>query len=263
MAEPQPVLSLRAATASLGARTVLRGMDLTVDRGEVVAVLGSNGSGKSTAIRAVIGQVPLSGGELELFGTPFSRFRDWRRIGYVPQRSTAAAGVPATVREVVSSGRLARTKLRPLGGADKAAVARALEIVGLTHRAKDSVNALSGGQHQRVLIARALAAEPELLIMDEPLAGMDLPGQDVLAGALREQVRRGTSVLLVLHELGPFAPLIDRAVLLRNGRVERVANPDRLHDLACHPHDTAHAAAAAAAIQTGLSVSETDPGAHV
>ena len=70
-------------------------------------------------------------------------------------------------------------------------------------------------------------------------------------------------MLLVLHELGPFAPLIDRAVLLRNGRVERVANPDRLHDLACHPHDTAHAAAAAAAIQTGLSVSETDPGTHV
>lgn len=262
MAEPQPVMSLRGATASLGARTVLRGLDLTVDRGEVVALLGSNGSGKSTTIRTVIGQVPLSGGELELFGTPFPRFRDWRRIGYVPQRSTAAAGVPATVREVVSSGRLARTKLRPLGRADKAAVGRALEVVGLTHRAKDSVNALSGGQHQRVLIARALAAEPDLLIMDEPIAGVDLTGQDVLAGALREQVGRGTSVLLVLHELGPFAPLIDRAVLLREGRVELVANPDRLHDLACHPHDTP-GAAAAAAIQTGLSVSETDPGTHV
>ncbi|QPP08970.1 metal ABC transporter ATP-binding protein [Streptomyces bathyalis] len=262
MAEPQPVISLRGATASLGARTVLRGLDLTVDRGEVVALLGSNGSGKSTTIRTVIGQVPLSGGELELFGTPFPRFRDWRRIGYVPQRSTAAAGVPATVREVVSSGRLARTKLRPLGRADKAAVGRALEVVGLTHRAKDSVNALSGGQHQRVLIARALAAEPDLLIMDEPIAGVDLTGQDVLADALREQVSRGTSVLLVLHELGPFAPLIDRAVLLREGRVELVANPDRLHDLACHPHDTP-GAAVAAAIQTGLSVSETDPGTHV
>jgi zinc transport system ATP-binding protein len=263
VAEPQPVMSLRAATASLGARTVLRGIDLTVDRGEVVALLGSNGSGKSTTIRSVIGQVPLSGGELELFGTPFPRFRDWHRIGYVPQRSTAAAGVPATVREIVSSGRLARTKLRPMNRADRAAVARALEVVGLTNRARDSVNALSGGQHQRVLIARALAAEPDLLIMDEPLAGVDLPGQDVLAAALREQVRRGTSVLLVLHELGPFAPLIDRAVLLREGRVELVANPDRLHDIACHPHDAPAVWTAAAAVQTGLSVSETDPGTHV
>ncbi|WP_314172352.1 metal ABC transporter ATP-binding protein [Streptomyces winkii] len=263
MAAAQPVMSLRAATASLGARTVLRGIDLTVDRGEVVAVLGSNGSGKSTAIRAVIGQVPLSGGELELFGTPFARFRDWRRIGYVPQRTTAAAGVPATVREVVSSGRLAHTKLRPLRRGDKAAVARALDVVGLTHRAKDSVNALSGGQHQRVLIARALAAEPDLLIMDEPLAGVDLAAQDVLADALREQVARGASVLLVLHELGPLASLIDHAVLLRDGLVERVADPGRLHDLACHPHDSPFAEREAAAIQSGLSVSEADPGTHV
>jgi zinc transport system ATP-binding protein len=266
MAAAQPVMCLRAATASLGARTVLRGIDLSVDRGEVVALLGSNGSGKSTAIRAVIGQVPLSGGELELFGTPFARFRDWRRIGYVPQRSTAAAGVPATVREVVSSGRLSRTKLRPLGRADRAAVGRALEVVGLAHRAKDSVNALSGGQHQRVLIARALAAEPDLLIMDEPLAGVDLGTQDVLAEALREQVGRGTSVLLVLHELGPLASLINRAVLLRDGRAEEVADPERLHDLACHPHDTRYtrdAGAAAAAIQSGLSVSENNPGTHV
>lgn len=107
----EPVISLRRATASLGSRPVLRGIDLTVGRGEVVALLGANGSGKSTAVRAVVGQVPLSGGELELFGTPLRRFRDWARIGYVPQRTTAASGVPATVREVVSAGRLARTRL--------------------------------------------------------------------------------------------------------------------------------------------------------
>lgn len=234
-----PAITLRGATASLGARPVLRGVDLTVGRGETVALLGANGSGKSTTIRAVLGQVPLSGGQLELFGTPFGRFRDWRRVGYVPQRSTAAAGVPATVREVVSSGRLARRRFRPLGRADKAAVHQALELVGMVDRARDPVDALSGGQHQRVLIARALAGEPELLIMDEPLAGVDLASQEVLAATLREQVTQGSSVLLVLHELGPLAPLIDRAVVLRDGRVERVDNPDQLHDLACHPHDQA------------------------
>ncbi|MGH3313668.1 MAG: metal ABC transporter ATP-binding protein [Streptomyces sp.] len=262
MAAPETAISLRAATAALGGRMVLRGIDLAVARGEVVALLGANGSGKSTAIRAVVGQVPLAGGDLDLFGTPFARFRDWRRVGYVPQRSTAAGGVPATVREVVSAGRLAHRGLRPLGRSDKAAVERSLELVGLADRAKDSVNALSGGQHQRVLIARALAGEPDLLIMDEPLAGVDLGSQDVLAAALHERVSDGTSVLLVLHELGPFAPLIDRAVLLRDGLVESVTHPERLHDLACHPHDTPDAEAAASTIEAGLTVSEADTGAR-
>jgi zinc transport system ATP-binding protein len=238
MKPAEPVISLREVTASLGARPVLRGIDLTVDRGEVVALLGANGSGKSTTVRAVVGQVPLTGGELELFGAPLRRFRDWQRVGYVPQRSTAASGVPATVREVVSSGRLGRRRLWPLAAGDRAAVDRALELVGMAERGKDSVNQLSGGQHQRVLIARALAAEPELLIMDEPLTGVDLRSQAVLATALRETVGQGTSVLLVLHELGPLQPLIDRSVQLRDGRVEHVyGKSDPLpHDHACHPH---------------------------
>lgn len=96
----EPVVSLRGARASLGGRAVLGGVDLAVGRGEVVALLGANGSGKSTTVRAVVGRVPLASGELELFGTPLGRFRQWRRIGYVPQRSTAASGVPASVREV-------------------------------------------------------------------------------------------------------------------------------------------------------------------
>ncbi|WP_428814794.1 metal ABC transporter ATP-binding protein [Streptomyces albus subsp. chlorinus] len=245
-----PAVALRGATASLGGRPVLRGVDLTVARGETVALLGANGSGKSTTIRAVLGQVPLTGGELELFGTPLARFRQWRRLGYVPQRSTAAAGVPATVREVVAAW-LARRRFRPLGREDKTAIRTALDQVGMADRIKDPVDALSGGQHQRVLIARALAAEPELLIMDEPLAGVDVGNQEALADTLRRQVEQGTSVLLVLHELGPLAPLIDRAVVLRDGRVERVENPDRLHDLACHPHG-AVPTEAAPTIETGL-----------
>ncbi|MCF6521723.1 metal ABC transporter ATP-binding protein [Streptomyces sp. JJ36] len=248
---PEPAIALRGATAALGGRTVLRGIDLTVDRGEVVALLGANGSGKSTTVRTVTGRVPLTSGTLELFGTPLARFRDWRRVGYVPQRSTAAGGVPATVREIVASGLLARTRLRPLRRTDKAALENALRLVGLAHRAGDPVTALSGGQHQRVLIARALVGAPDLLIMDEPLAGVDLESQQVLAGTLREQVAGGTSALLVLHELGPLAPLIDRAVVLRDGLVERVDRPEQLHDLACHPHDTP-GALQAPRIGTGL-----------
>ncbi|WP_242570994.1 metal ABC transporter ATP-binding protein [Streptomyces sp. NP-1717] len=255
-------MSLRGATATLGSRPVLRGIDLTLRRGEVVALLGANGSGKSTAVRSVIGQVPLTGGEVTLFGTPLRRFRDWARVGYVPQRTTAAGGVPATVREVVSSGRLSRSGLlRWPSRADRAAVRRAIELVGLTDRAKDSVEALSGGQHQRVLIARALAAEPELLIMDEPMAGVDLASQEILAATLREQVAAGATVLLVLHELGPLEPLIDRAVVLRDGLVTHDGpppatvpgqhaptghTPEPLTNQGCHPH------AAGEPLRTGL-----------
>ncbi|MFF2061408.1 metal ABC transporter ATP-binding protein [Streptomyces sp. NPDC058200] len=254
---PAPVISVRGATATLGSRPVLRGVDLTVRRGEVVALLGANGSGKSTAVRSVIGQVPLTSGEISLFATPLRRFRDWARVGYVPQRTTAASGVPATVREVVSSGRLSRTRLGWPTKADRAAVQRAIELVGLADRAKDSVDALSGGQHQRVLIARALAAAPELLIMDEPMAGVDLASQDILAATLREQVAAGTTVLLVLHELGPLEPLIDRAVVLRDGCVVHdgpppgaagpgAHDPERLTRPSCHPH------AAGEPLRTGL-----------
>ncbi|MER6538125.1 metal ABC transporter ATP-binding protein [Streptomyces sp. 900105755] len=240
----EPVISLRGVSAELGSRPVLRGIDLTVHRGEVVALLGANGSGKSTAIRTIVGQVPASGGEVELFGTPRRAFRDWSRVGYVPQRTTAAGGVPATVTEVVSAGRLSRTRFGLFRKADHAAVRHALGLVGMADRARDNVEALSGGQHQRVLIARALVAEPELLIMDEPMAGVDLASQEILARTLRDQVEQGTTVLLVLHELGPLEPLIDRAVVLRDGCVLHDGPPPRAvgqhalpgHDHV-HPHD--------------------------
>ncbi|MFF5634773.1 metal ABC transporter ATP-binding protein [Streptomyces sp. NPDC012825] len=248
-----PVISVRGATAALGARPVLRGVDLTVHRGEVVALLGANGSGKSTAVRSVIGQVPLTSGTIELFGTGQKRFRDWARVGYVPQRTTAASGVPATVREVVTSGRLSRRRFGRLSKADRAAVERAVSLVGLADRAGDSVDALSGGQHQRVLIARALASEPELLIMDEPMAGVDLASQEILAATLREQVAGGATVLLVLHELGPLEPLIDRAVVLRDGCVVHDGPPpEAVGQHALPGHDHVHPHAAGEPLRTGL-----------
>jgi zinc transport system ATP-binding protein len=134
-------------------------------------------------------------------------------------------------------------------------VQRALELVGMADRAKDSVNALSGGQHQRVLIARALVAEPELLIMDEPMAGVDLASQEVLARTLRQQVDSGTTVLLVLHELGPLEPLIDRAVVLRDGCVLHDGPPPKAvgqHALPGHDHVHPHAPAGAESPRTGL-----------
>lgn len=215
---PTPV-AIRDASVSLQGRPVVRRVDLDVGTGEFVTLLGANGSGKSTLVRACVGLLPLTSGSLELFGTPVSSFTDWRRVGYVPQRSTAQSGVPATVSEVVATGMLAR---RPRLGwprrRDRDAVTAAIELVRLADRARDSVARLSGGQQQRVMIARALAGQPELLILDEPTAGVDQASQRVLAELFTELVARGTTVLLVAHELGPLAALVDRAVVLRDGR---------------------------------------------
>ena len=234
-----PVVALRGGSVAYDGRTAVAGVDLVVSAGEVVAVLGANGSGKSTVVRAVVGLLPLAGGTLELFGTPRDRFREWSRLGYVPQRGGATTGVPATVREVVATGRLARSGLRRRSAADRRAVEVALETVGLADRARDSVGTLSGGQQQRVLIARALTCEPELLVLDEPTAGVDLASQAALAETLRTLVARGTTVVLVAHELGPMHPLISRAVTMSEGRVLHDGPPPEPDHL--HLHDPEHA----------------------
>lgn len=213
------VIQLDDGAVAIGGRPVLRGIDLVVDEGEFVALMGANGSGKSTLVRALTGLRPLAAGRLALFGTPFDEFADWHRVGFVPQRTGASSGVPASVWEVVAAGRLPRRRLLwPLGRADRAAITDALEVVGLAGRARDGVSQLSGGQQQRVLIARALAGQPELFFLDEPTAGVDLPNQHALADALAQLTRRGATVVLVAHELGPLAPLVDRAVVMRDGR---------------------------------------------
>ena len=215
-----PVIAMADVSVALGGRPVLRGIDLEVRAGEVVALLGANGSGKSTLVRTLTGLVPMSRGEVALFGSPLARFRDWRRVGFVPQRVTATSGVPASVWEVVASGRLSRRPfLRPLRSADRTAIREAIAAVGLADRAHDGCAALSGGQQQRVLIARALAGGPDLLVLDEPTAGVDQQSQQAFADALESLVRRGATILLVAHELGPLAPLVGRTVVMRDGRV--------------------------------------------
>ncbi|HET9647340.1 MAG TPA: ATP-binding cassette domain-containing protein [Microlunatus sp.] len=219
MTSSPSALAVQDLTVEYGRLPVLRGVGLEVHAGETVTLLGGNGAGKSTLVRAVLGLTPHQRGEVRLFGTPLARFSAWRRIGHVPQRSTAALS-NALVREVVAAGRLARrVPFVPSGRADRAAVTAALESVGMADRARDELRWLSGGQQQRVLIARALASEPDLLVLDEPNAGVDLEHQRILAGLLSALVERGVGILVVLHEVGPLAPVIDRAVLLRHGRV--------------------------------------------
>jgi len=231
-------LIVRGMSVALDGRPVLQQVDLDVSAGEFVALLGANGSGKSTLVRAAVGLVPTSSGTIELFGTPLDRFRDRQRLGYVPQRTRAVAGVPATVREVVMSGRLSRRRFVGWRTKDDvAAVEAAIQRVGLADRSQSSVSEMSGGQQQRAMIARALASDAELLIMDEPTAGVDHDNQEILAELLGSLVGEGTSVLLVAHELGPLRPLIDRAVVLDQGHVTYDGPVDEIHD---HEHVHVH-----------------------
>ncbi len=212
-------IELTDGGVAIDGRPILRGIDLTVHQGEFVALMGANGSGKSTLVRALTGLRELTSGSLSLYGTPMARFTDWQRVGFVPQRTGAATGVPASVWEVVAAGRLThRRLLRRLSRTDRRAIDEALEVVGLADHARRGVSTLSGGQQQRALIARALAGAPDLFFLDEPTAGVDLPNQQVLADTLEVLSERGATIVLVAHELGPMAPLIDRAVVMRDGR---------------------------------------------
>ncbi|MEV2275067.1 metal ABC transporter ATP-binding protein [Nocardiopsis sp. NPDC049922] len=216
-----PAFQVLGARVAYDGDPVLDGLSLDLRAGQTTAVLGPNGSGKSTLMRALLGIVPLSAGEVRVHGSPLRRFRDWNRIGYVPQRLTAGGAVPATVREIVASGQVAargRLSLFP-SRSDRAAVHEALETVGLADRARDSVRELSGGQQQRVLIARALAGRPDTFVMDEPMAGVDAENQRALARTIAHLRDRGSTVVLVLHELGPLEDVIERAVVLGHGRV--------------------------------------------
>lgn len=231
---------------SLDTGTILHGIDMTLSDGESVALLGANGSGKSTLVKSLVGITPLSAGSAEIYGIDVASARGevpWARVGYVPQRLGPGSGVPATALEVVASGLLDNRRFRPGRDARRKAL-DALEQVGLADRAHDSVQVFSGGQQQRVLIARALVRQPDLIILDEPLAGIDRASKEALSLTLRRMRLRGTTILVVLHELGELAGIIDRAVVLRHGKVVFDGPPPPAapgHDHPDHDHVHAHA----------------------
>lgn len=225
---PDTVLAAEDLTVEFGGLPVLRGVSVTVRPGESVALLGGNGSGKSTLVRALLGLVPIQRGNIRLFDRPLGSFREWSRLGYVPQRTTTTL-TEATVEEIVGTGRLAlRPPFVPARRQDREAVREALEIVDLLDQRRADIRRLSGGQQQRVLIARALAGAPELLMLDEPTAGVDLEHQRLLAQVVEKRLERGLSVVAVLHEVGALGALIDRAVILREGRVVHDGEPRAL-----------------------------------
>lgn len=218
---PLAVELRRVAFAYANGPPVLRDVDLGVRRGELIAIAGPNGGGKTTLLRLVLGLERPSVGEVRLFGEPAHRFRRREALGYLAQRAHLGLEAPATVREVVTAGRLPRAGLLGrLPRRDRQRVQEAIGRVGLSHVADKPLARLSGGQQQRAFIAKALASEPELLVLDEPTAGVDVEAQEVLAellGRLHRELE--VTVLYVSHEFGAIERFVERIVLVRGGIV--------------------------------------------
>jgi zinc transport system ATP-binding protein len=217
---------------------VLTDVSLRIEEGEFVAIAGPNGGGKTTLLRLALGLERPTKGRVLLFGEPATSFGDRSRIGYLAQRAKLGVNAPATVREVVEAG---RAPLRPMGRLrpeDHAAVDEALERVGMADLARRPLTRLSGGQQQRAFIAKALAARPKLLVLDEPTTGVDVEAQEALAALLaRLHGDLGVTILYVSHEFGAVEHFVQRLVLVR----ERIVFDGPPSDLPGMWHDPSHA----------------------
>lgn len=227
---------ISAVNVELGGYPVLADVNLRIPRGQCLALLGANGSGKSTLLRVMLGLQPVTTGSVEIFGTPAAKYREWRRISYVPQHLLASSAVPVSVAEVVSAGLTGKRIL--MSRTDRDAVTKSLAAVGLSDRRRDSYHDLSGGQQRRAMIAAALVKDAEVLLLDEPTAGLDKENVSRLASILAEYKEQSRTILIVAHELGALEPLVDRCVILEhdNGPSIRYDGPVPAPDTFRDPH---------------------------
>ncbi len=224
-----PAISARDLSAAYGGRIVLRDVSFDLSTGAHLAVVGPNGAGKSTLLKVVAGLTPSAGGTVRVHGhAP----RAHLCVAYVPQRSDVDWRFPVTVSDVVRMGRTGRLgPLRRIGEHDRQLAREAIERVGLDGLSDRQIGELSGGEQQRMFIARAIAQEAEVVLLDEPLAGLDVPAEADVLGLL-DRLDQAT-LLVALHDLGVAAARFDRALLLRErmigfGTPNEVFRPDLL-----------------------------------
>jgi iron complex transport system ATP-binding protein len=225
-----PQLEAHGVEVEIGGTPILRGADLTLDRGELVAIVGPNGAGKSTFVRAVSGLQPFTAGDVRWSGRvlPGLRGRELAHLrAFVPQRMPVPAGVE--VREAVTIGRSSHLRrLRRLQGEDREAIEAAMERAGVTSFAARPLTTLSGGELQRVQIAIGLVQEAPVLIADEPTSQLDLGASVGIATLLRGLADEGLAVLLVVHDLALATAVADRVVVVSEGRTVATGSPQEV-----------------------------------
>jgi len=191
-------LVLRSLTVGYGRRIILRGVSADIPRGELVSIVGANGTGKSTLLKAIAGLLPLVDGTIELFGRPIDEMRS--HVAYVPQREEVDWSFPVSVRDVVMMGRYPRLGwFRPARAEDESAVDAALEELGIADLARRHVRELSGGQQRRAFIARAVAQEPDVVLLDEPMSGIDAATHDRILELFDAWRQRGKVIVQATH----------------------------------------------------------------
>lgn len=221
-------------TVRYGEITALDGASLTVRPGAVTGLIGMNGSGKSTLFRAVMGELTAQSGTVTIAGRSPREARRAGIVSFMPQSETIDWSFPVSVADVVMMGRYGRLGIaRRPGATDRAAVADALERVGLSELAERQIGRLSGGQRKRAFLARAIAQDAELLLLDEPFAGVDQASESLIVELLRTLANGGRTVLVSTHDLGALPRLADDAALLRqrvlfHGPAAEALRPERL-----------------------------------
>jgi manganese/iron transport system ATP-binding protein len=223
-----PAVVVDRVSAGYGRRTALVDVSLTVRPGSLLAVIGPNGAGKSTLLKLIAGLIKPTSGSLTVLGGPPGSAA--RSVAYLPQAEAVDWEFPVTVEEVVMMGRYARLGLgRQPGRTDHERVSAALETVGMGAEVDRQIGALSGGQRRRVFLARALAAEPDLYLLDEPVTGVDARTQEDLMDVLEAEARAGKTVIATTHDLICAAQRFHQAALL-NGRLVAEGSADLVLD---------------------------------
>jgi len=223
-------VELDGVSYSYGAHTAVEKVSLTVDGGGYLGLVGPNGSGKSTLLRIMLGVLEPDEGEARLFGERAAEFDDGERVGYVSQDATKVENrMPVTVEEVVRMGRYPRLGRGRFGDGDRRAVEEAMEKTGVAELAPRRVTRLSGGQRQRVFIARALAAEADILALDEPAVGVDAESREEFYELLRDLNEDGMTVVLIEHDIGVVTEHADEVACL-NRRLYFHGEPSEFED---------------------------------
>ncbi len=217
MMEEQAVINIRNVNYRYESDYVLKNINLSIPKGSFIGLVGPNGSGKSTLLKIILGLLKVQEGEIDLFGTPQQKFKEWERIGFVSQKANSFnTGFPATVSEVVMGGLAKKIGLfRRPGQKEKEAVEKAVKAVGMESFLKRNIGDLSGGQQQRVFIARAIVSQPSILILDEPTVGVDSQNVESfyrMLTYLNKELQM--TLLLVTHDIGTITDKVTHVACL-------------------------------------------------